>query len=89
MQEFYIANTDNQWFDYLRANGPFEEVNFWKPSRQIFKAIDEGGFFVFRLKAPRNVIGGYGRLVSSINAPIRLAWESLGPTGPRKRCGDL
>ena len=43
--------------------------------------IDEGDFFVFRLKSPRNLIGGYGRLVSSINAPIRLAclaWESLG-----------
>ena len=78
MNELYVANTDNEWFDYLKANGPFEEVNFWKPSQQLFKAIDEGGFFVFRLKSPRNMIGGYGRLVSSINAPIRLAWESLG-----------
>ena len=78
MTELYVANTDNNWFDFLRARQPWEEVNFWKPSQQIFKAIDEGGLFVFRLKAPRNVIGGYGILVSSINAPIKLAWDSLG-----------
>jgi putative restriction endonuclease len=78
MSAIYVANTDNDWFDFLRANSPFEEVNFWKPSQQLFKAIDEGGLFVFRLKSPRNVIGGYGVLVSSVNVPIRLAWDSLG-----------
>jgi putative restriction endonuclease len=89
MNELYVANTDNDWFDFLKTNGPFEEVNFWKPSQQLFKAIDEGGFFVFRLKSPRNVIGGYGRLVSSINAPIRLAWESLGPANGVSSCEGL
>lgn len=78
MNELYVADTDNDWFDFLRTNGPFEEVNFWKPSQQLLRAIEEGGFFVFRLKSPRNLIGVYGRLVSSISAPIRLAWDSLG-----------
>lgn len=78
MPDLYVANTDNDWFDFLRARQPWEEINFWKPSQTLFKAIDEGGLFVFRLKAPRNVIGGYGILVSSINAPIKLAWESIG-----------
>ena len=77
MTAIYVANTDNEWFDFLRSKGPFEEVNFWRPSRQLFRAIEEGGLFAFRLKAPRNVIGGYGILVSSINVPIRLAWDSL------------
>jgi putative restriction endonuclease len=78
MANLYVANTDNAWFDFLFAHQPHEEVNFWKPSRQIFKAIDEGELFLFRLKAPRNVIGGYGILASSINAPIKFAWDSLG-----------
>jgi len=78
MVEMYVANTDNKWFDFLRSTGPHQEINFWKPSQQIFKAINEGGLFVFRLKSPRNLIGGYGILASSINAPISLAWDSLG-----------
>ena len=76
--EFYIGNTDNEWFDFLKARQPLEDVNFWKPSPQVFRAIDEGQLFVFRLKAPRNVIGGYGILASNINVPIQLAWDSLG-----------
>ncbi|TPE47173.1 HNH endonuclease [Amaricoccus solimangrovi] len=78
MPDLYVANTDNAWFDFLRERRPWQEVNFWKPSQQIFKAIDEGGLFVFRLKSPRNVIGGYGILSSAINVPIKFAWESLG-----------
>ncbi|MEQ8434088.1 MAG: HNH endonuclease [Oceanicaulis sp.] len=78
MIQMYVANTDNDWFDFLKSTGPHSEVNFWKPSQQLFKAIDLGGLFVFRLKSPRNVIGGYGVLVSSVNAPISLAWESFG-----------
>ncbi|MBB4124643.1 HNH endonuclease [Martelella radicis] len=78
MPDLYVANTDNDWFDFLKSRSPLEDVNFWKPSPQTFKAIDEGQLFVFRLKSPRNVIGGYGVLASSINVPIQLAWDSLG-----------
>jgi putative restriction endonuclease len=77
MPELYVANTDNAWFDFLKARSPLEDVNFWKPTPQTFRAIDEGQLFVFRLKAPRNRIGGYGVLASSINVPIQLAWDSL------------
>ena len=77
MSDIYIAQTDNAWFDYLLARQPFDEVNFWKPSTQLFKAIEEGGTFFFRLKSPRGVIGGFGTLVSSINVPIQFAWESM------------
>jgi putative restriction endonuclease len=78
MAELYVANTDNDWFDFLKARSPLEDVNFWKPTPQSFKAIGEGQLFVFRLKSPRNVIGGYGVLASSVNVPIQLAWEALG-----------
>ena len=78
MIPFYIGNTDNTWFDFLKARAPLEEVNFWKPSPQTFKAVPFGAVFAFRLKAPRNVIGGYGILTSSTSIPIRLAWEAFG-----------
>jgi Predicted restriction endonuclease len=78
MPELYVANTDNEWFDFLRSRAPLEDVNFWKPTPQTFRAIDEGQLFVFRLKSPRDRIGGYGILASSINVPIQLAWDSLG-----------
>ena len=78
MPELYVANTDNEWFDFLKSRAPLEDVNFWKPTPQTFRAIDEGELFVFRLKSPRNRIGGYGVLASSINVPIQLAWDSLG-----------
>ena len=78
MTYLYVANTDNDWFDFLKARAPLEDLNFWKPSPQTFRAVEEGQLFVFRLKAPRNCIGGYGVLASSINVPIQLAWDALG-----------
>jgi HNH endonuclease len=78
MPELYVANTDNEWFDFLKARSPLEDVNFWKPTPQTFRAIGEGQLFVFRLKSPRDKIGGYGVLASSINVPIQLAWDALG-----------
>lgn len=78
MIPFFIGNTDNGWFDFLKARMPLEEVNFWKPSPQTFNAVPLGSVFAFRLKAPRNVIGGYGILTSSTSVPIRLAWEAFG-----------
>jgi putative restriction endonuclease len=78
MPELYVANTDNEWFDFLKARSPLEDVNFWKPTPGTFRAINEQQLFVFRLKSPRNKIGGYGVLASSISVPIQLAWDSLG-----------
>ena len=89
MPHLYVANTDNEWFDFLKANQPLEDINFWKPSPQVFKAVDEGELFVFRLKSPRNVIGGYGILVSSINVPIQFAWDSLGIANGHKSLDEM
>lgn len=89
MAEFYIANTDNSWFDFLKYRQPLDSINFWKPSPQAFRAVDEGQLFVFRLKSPRNVIGGYGVLVSSINVPIQFAWDSLGEANGCRSLGEM
>jgi putative restriction endonuclease len=77
MVSFYIANTDNDWFDYLSAQRGLAEVNFWQPSGKAFHAIQTGEIFAFRLKNPRNKIGGFGILSSSSILPLQMAWETF------------
>ncbi len=78
MVKIYIGNTDNDWFDYLASMSVTDEVNFWQPSLASFKAIGEGERFAFRLKSPRNRIGGFGTLTKSSVLPIQTAWEFFG-----------
>lgn len=62
--KFFVAVTDNQWFDYLRrlaarlaaaptpggSPEPLDEVNFWQPSPDShFRAIQRGDLFLFKL----------------------------------------
>ena len=79
MVRLWVANTDPDWFDYLSSLPNIDEVNFWQPTGSHgFGAIQAGELFVFRLKAPRNVIGGYGVFSHASNLPISLAWEAFG-----------
>ena len=79
MVRLWAANTDLDWFDYLAAQPDIDEVNFWQPSGNAnFGAIQPGELFLFKLKAPRNVIGGFGVLSQSTNLPLSLAWEAFG-----------
>ncbi len=72
-----IAVTDLDWYDFLRARA-LPEVNFWKPSaRRPFTAPQFSPFF-FKLKAPRNVIGGFGYFARWTTLPDWLAWECFG-----------
>jgi putative restriction endonuclease len=91
MVGLWAANTDLDWFDFLAAQPDVDEVNFWQPSGHAnFGAIGEGELFLFKLKSPRNVIGGFGVLSQSTNMPLSLAWEAFGtkngaPTLPEMR----
>jgi putative restriction endonuclease len=79
MVRLWAANTDLDWFDFLAAQSEIDEVNFWQPSGHAnFRAIGEGELFLFKLKSPRNVIGGFGVLSQSTNMPLSLAWEAFG-----------
>jgi putative restriction endonuclease len=77
----FIVNTDYDWFTFLRAiNPPVDEVNFWKPgSESAFKALAPGEPLFFRLKSPRNSIGGYGFFTHYSTLPVSMAWEVYGP----------
>jgi putative restriction endonuclease len=77
MVSLYVANTDNEWFDFLSPRGNLAEVNFWKPGGKAFHAIQPGELFAFRLKSPRDKIGGFGVLSSSSVLPLQIAWETF------------
>jgi putative restriction endonuclease len=53
------------------------EANFWQPSDKAFHAIGPGELFVFRLKSPRDKIGGFGVLSDSSVLPLQTAWEAF------------
>jgi putative restriction endonuclease len=77
MVSLYVANTDNEWFDFLSGREQLAEVNFWQPSGQAFHAIGPGEILAFRLKSPRNRIGGFGVLSNSSVLPLQTAWETF------------
>jgi putative restriction endonuclease len=72
-----IAVTDDDWFDMLRQQPHLDEVNFWAPSAANFRALQPGELFLFKLHAPRNVIGGGGIFAYANALPCSLAWEAF------------
>jgi putative restriction endonuclease len=79
MIKIWVGVTDNSWFDFLRRIPGIDEVNFWQPSgAATFRAVEPGSLFAFKLKAPRNAIGGFGIFSHSTTCPVSLAWEAFG-----------
>lgn len=75
---FYIGVTDPTWFQYLNSINP-EDVNFWQPGGQtIFRAINPGDPFLFKLKKPFNAIAGVGFFSTHSLLPISVAWDIFG-----------
>jgi HNH endonuclease len=78
MVELFVANTDNGWFDFLSSETNITEVNFWWPGEAVFRAVQPGELLVFRLKSPRNKIGGFGVFSGHSLLPVQIAWDSFG-----------
>ncbi len=75
----YVANTDYEWFTFLRERAPWEEVNFWQPSGgTAFRVIPPGSPVIFRLKAPHNRIAGFGWFVRHVVSEDWAAWDAFG-----------
>ena len=75
---FYIANTDHQWYNYLKSFSP-EDINFWQPGGNVsFKAVSPGSPFLFRLKSPVNKIAGLAFFSTHSILPLDFAWEVFG-----------
>ncbi|MDE0241330.1 MAG: HNH endonuclease [bacterium] len=73
-----VAVTDSRWFAFLRRRPDLGEVNFWSRSATDFKALQPGELFLFKLKAPVNLIVGGGIYTHSSTMPLSLAWEAFG-----------
>jgi len=78
MINLFVANTDNAWFDFLSAETDLTEVNFWSPGETNFRALQPGEILAFRLKSPRNKIGGFGIFSDHTRLSIQMAWETFG-----------
>ena len=75
----YVYPTDASWFRFLQARAPIDEVNFWQPggSRE-FTGLQPGDLFLFRLKAPINMIAGGGIFAHASLFPLNAAWDAFG-----------
>ena len=69
----YVANTHYDWFSFLAQRNSWEEVNFWNPSDYYAFRGEPGSPFFFRLKSPRNAIGGFGIFARFDKLPEWLA----------------
>ena len=54
---FSIANTDIEWFEFLKKNNIFNNVNFWTPTPWNVKKLKQGDLFYFMLKSPIRKLG--------------------------------
>jgi putative restriction endonuclease len=75
--EFYVGITDPRWFTFLSGFN-LEDVNFWRPGETAFKAVPQGGPFVFKLKGRINKIVGLGFFYQYIRLPLSVAWDTFG-----------
>ena len=75
----YVYPTDIDWFRFLSARSPLDEVNFWQPGgSSLFRALKPGELFLFRLKSPINRIAGGGIFAHASLFPLAGAWEAFG-----------
>jgi putative restriction endonuclease len=87
--EYWVGVTDRSWFEFHSANRS-AEVNFWAPGGEVnFKAIPEGGLFLFKLKSPINKIVGGGWFMRSTTLPLELAWKAYGKGNGTETLTDL
>jgi putative restriction endonuclease len=87
--EGWVAVTHSDWFDFLAQQPRREEVNFWSPSDYYAFHGTPGAPFFFKLKSPRNAIGGFGYVASFTRLPEWLAWECFGEGNGAATLEDL
>jgi putative restriction endonuclease len=76
--KIWVGVTDSDWFQFLSRIGP-DEVNFWQPSgSRMFRALQPGEPFLFKLHSPDNFIVGGGHFVRYSRLPTSLAWDAFG-----------
>jgi len=73
--KYYLGVTDNNWYNFLSGLNR-EDINFWQPGgSQVFRVLQPGEPFLFKLKSPINKIAGLGFFSSHTFLPLSLAWD--------------
>jgi len=76
--KIWVGVTDKDWFQFLSRISA-DEVNFWQPSgSRVFRALQPGEPFLFKLHSPDNFIVGGGHFVRYSALPTSLAWDAFG-----------
>ena len=87
--KFYVGVTDDNWFRFLSTLEP-SEVNFWRPSGiRVFRAVEPGAPFLFKLHSPNNYVVGGGFFISHTPLPLSLAWDCFGPENGAASLAEL
>ncbi|HUR05844.1 MAG TPA: HNH endonuclease [Nonomuraea sp.] len=75
---FWVGLTDREWFDFLAARAPLDEVNFWQPSPRRPVHLAVGAPFLFKLHAAHGgwIVGG-GYYAHFTTLPATLAWDAF------------
>ena len=77
--KLFLAVTDNEWYRFLAARPELDEVNFWQPGgHRVFRSLDRGQPFLFKLHAPEHAVVGGGFFTHATQLPASLAWEAFG-----------
>jgi putative restriction endonuclease len=88
--KFYIGITDYDWYRYLSSIPYIDEVNFWQPSgRTVFRGLNPGELFLFKLHSPLNFIVGGGFFAYSNIIPVTLAWDAFGEKNGAPSLGEM
>jgi putative restriction endonuclease len=75
--KIWVGVTDQDWFQFLSRINP-DEVNFWQPSgSRMFRALQPGEPFLFKLHSPDNFVVGGGHFVRYSALPTSLAWDAF------------
>jgi len=74
----FVGVTDFDWYKYLSNIPNLDEVNFWQPSGDVvFRALQPGEPFLFKLHSPRDFIVGGGFYAHYSRLPVSLAWDTF------------
>ena len=75
---FAIACTDNNWYNFLKENELYSEINFWTPTSWNISKLQVGDKIFFMLKSPIRKIAGYGVFKEYFNSDVETSWNRFG-----------
>ena len=84
MQNLYVGITDSSWLNFLKNHKSElgSKINFWTPGNKVFKAIDPGSLFLFKLhaqksKGEKGKIAGGAYFYKFERMQAAKAWENF------------